>query len=125
MFRGVLLKVGRAHFRAASGTAYLACKGDEASLVDLGPEDIEDIYKARAAIEREAGRLVLQGDTAALAAELNAVLERMHDALENDKWQDVATADLRFQDSLSRDVLALPGSRSCARWRADRSASSC
>jgi DNA-binding GntR family transcriptional regulator len=70
------------------------------SVVDLGPEDIEDIYKARAAIEREAGRLVLQGDTAALAAELNSVLERMHDALENDKWQDVATADLRFHQTI-------------------------
>jgi hypothetical protein len=36
MFRGLLLKVGRAHFRAASDTSYLACKGDDAfALGDL------------------------------------------------------------------------------------------
>lgn len=72
------------------------------SVVDLGPEDIEDIYKARVAIELEAGRLVLQGGTTKLAAELNVVLERMHAALEKDKWQDVAIADLEFHQTIVR-----------------------
>ena len=73
------------------------------SVVDLGPEDIEDIYKARAAIELEAGRLVLQQDqedTAGLATELNTVLERMHDALEEDRWQDVAALDVKFHQTV-------------------------
>lgn len=70
------------------------------SVVDLGPEDIEDIYKARVAIELEAGRLVLQQDTTKLATELNVILERMHDALEDDRWQDVATADVKFHQTI-------------------------
>jgi DNA-binding GntR family transcriptional regulator len=70
------------------------------SVVELGPEDIEDVYTARAAIEREAGRIVLRGDTTALTAQLNVVLVRMLQALENDKWQDVATADLKFHQTI-------------------------
>lgn len=76
------------------------------SVVDLGPEDIEDIYKARVAIELEAGRLVLQHDTAGLAIELNVILERMHHALEEDRWQDVATADLTFHQTIVRATLS-------------------
>ncbi|MGX9898943.1 GntR family transcriptional regulator [Arthrobacter sp. SA17] len=68
--------------------------------MDLGPEDIDDIYTARMAIELEAGRLVLQQDTAELAAELNTVLERMHDALEEDRWQDVAAEDVKFHQTI-------------------------
>jgi DNA-binding GntR family transcriptional regulator len=70
------------------------------SVVDLGPEDIEDVYTARAAIEREAGRLVLRGDTTDLTAQLDAVLDRMFQALQKDKWQDVATADLKFHQTI-------------------------
>jgi DNA-binding GntR family transcriptional regulator len=70
------------------------------SVVDLGPEDIEDVYTARAAIEREAGRLVLRGDTTQLSAELKAVLDSMFQALQNNKWQDVAIADLKFHQTI-------------------------
>jgi DNA-binding GntR family transcriptional regulator len=70
------------------------------SVVELGPEDIEDVYKARAAIEREAGRLVLQEGTSELIPQLDAVLARMLQALENDKWHDVATADLTFHQTI-------------------------
>lgn len=70
------------------------------SVVELGPEDIEDVYTARAAIEREAGRLVLRDDTTQLSAQLDAVLDRMSQALQNDKWQDVATADLQFHQTI-------------------------
>jgi DNA-binding GntR family transcriptional regulator len=70
------------------------------SVVNLGPEDIEDIYKARLAIELEAGRLVLQQDTAELAAELNTILERMRGALEDDRWQDVANEDVKFHQAI-------------------------
>ncbi|WP_461163993.1 GntR family transcriptional regulator [Arthrobacter sp. R4-81] len=70
------------------------------SVVDLGPADIEDIYKARMAIELEAGRLVLQEDTAELAAKLNTVLESMHNALEEDRWQDVAAEDVKFHQTI-------------------------
>lgn len=70
------------------------------SVVDLGTEDIEDIYKARVAIEVEAGRLVLQEDTDELAAELNTILQRMHNALEEDRWQDVAAEDVNFHQTI-------------------------
>lgn len=70
------------------------------SVVDLGPEDIEDVYKARTAIEREAGRLVLRTDRGQLVSELAGVLEHMSEALENDRWQDVATADLKFHQTI-------------------------
>ena len=70
------------------------------SVVDLGPEDIEDIYKARLAIELEAGRLVLQEDTAELAAELNTILERLQSALEDDRLQDVAVLDVKFHQTI-------------------------
>lgn len=76
------------------------------SVVDLGPEDIKDIYKARVAIELEAGRLVLQQDTTKLAAELNKVLQRMHDALEDDRWHDVATEDVKFHQTIVRATLS-------------------
>ena len=70
------------------------------SVVELGPEDIEDVYLARAAIEREAARLVLRGDTTGLTARLDAVLGDMSRALENDKWHDVATADVTFHQTI-------------------------
>lgn len=70
------------------------------SVVELGPEDIEDVYTARAAIEREAGRLVLRSDTTELTAQLDAVLSDMFQALENDKWHDVATADVKFHQTI-------------------------
>lgn len=70
------------------------------SVVDLGPEDIEDIYRARVAIELEAGRLVLQEDTAELAAGLNTILELLQDALQDDRWQDVAVLDVRFHQTI-------------------------
>jgi DNA-binding GntR family transcriptional regulator len=70
------------------------------SVVELGPKDIEDIYTARAAIEREAGRLVLQTDTTGLIAQLKVVLERMNEALDQDKWNDVVTADLKFHQTI-------------------------
>ena len=70
------------------------------SVVELGPEDIEDVYLARAAIEREAARLVLRGDTTGLTARLDAVLGDMFQALENDKGHDVATADVKFQQTI-------------------------
>jgi DNA-binding GntR family transcriptional regulator len=46
------------------------------SVVDLGPEDIEDVYTARAAIEREAGRLVLRGDTVQLTKLMRSWITR-------------------------------------------------
>ena len=70
------------------------------SVVELGPEDIEDVYMARAAIEREAARLVLRGDTTGLSAQLDAVLDDMSRALENDAWHDVATADVTFHQTI-------------------------
>jgi DNA-binding GntR family transcriptional regulator len=70
------------------------------SVVDLGPEDIEDVYTARAAIEREAGRLILRSDTTELIAQLKLVLERMSAAVEQDKWNDVVTADLKFHETI-------------------------
>lgn len=70
------------------------------SVIELGPKDIEDVYLARAAIEREAARLVLKGNTDEVSARLGDVLDRMSHALDNDNWNDVATADLRFHQTI-------------------------
>jgi DNA-binding GntR family transcriptional regulator len=70
------------------------------SVVELAPEDMEDVYMARRAIEREAARLVLRDDTTGLTAQLDAVIGDMSQALEQDKWHDVATADVKFHQTI-------------------------
>jgi DNA-binding GntR family transcriptional regulator len=70
-------------------------------VVDLGPQDIEDLYKARNAIEREAGRLVLRStDTSQLISQLAEVLHEMSLAIKENRWRDVAGSDLKFHEAI-------------------------
>lgn len=71
-----------------------------AFVVDLGPEDIEDVYKARAAIERQSARLVLAGPTAELTADLEQILADMAAAFKADNWSEMVLADLKFHQTI-------------------------
>ena len=61
--------------------------------------DLEDLYFARAAVERAAMlRLIDQGMPAALLARLEQALTRMSLAIEESQWDQVSAADLRFHE---------------------------
>ncbi|PSL00904.1 DNA-binding GntR family transcriptional regulator [Murinocardiopsis flavida] len=70
------------------------------SVVQLGIEDIADVYRARLAVEREAARVVFTGDHVRLAAALERVLGDMRVALDNRVWADVSRADLTFHQTI-------------------------
>ena len=65
----------------------------------LTNEDIEDIYHARAAIERASMlRLIDRGLSAATLAALEQALGEMDVAIADEDWSAVAAADLRFHE---------------------------
>lgn len=70
------------------------------SVVQLGIDDIADIYRARLAVEREAARVVFTGDCGRLATALDDVLETMRTALGDHVWGDVSRADLMFHQTI-------------------------
>jgi DNA-binding GntR family transcriptional regulator len=64
-------------------------------------EDIDDLYFARAALERAAVlRLTERGAPAALLATLEQDVRRMAMAIEQHRWVDVSAADLRFHSHI-------------------------
>lgn len=69
-------------------------------VVDLGPEDVADLYKARNAIEREAGRLVIRTDRRQLVSQLTQVLDEMSSAIKDNRWRDIAGSDLKFHETI-------------------------
>lgn len=61
--------------------------------------DLEDLFFARAAVERAAMlRLIDQGLPAALLARLEQALARMSLAIENEAWVEVSASDLHFHE---------------------------
>lgn len=69
-------------------------------VIELGPDDVRDVYLARAAIERTAVSILVQaGDRAALDA-LATRLREMEQAIETSDWSAVADLDLRFHETL-------------------------
>lgn len=66
----------------------------------LDGNDIEDVYRARTAVERAAVQAILErGDTNALSS-IERLLERMAKAADKDRWATVADLDLKFHEAL-------------------------
>lgn len=69
-------------------------------VIDLGADEIDDIYLARGAVERSAVRVLLQDGDPKVFDRLDKLLERMAKAAERDNWSAVADLDLQFHEVL-------------------------
>ena len=70
-------------------------------VVELGEDDLADVYLARAAIEGAALRRITAGpERAGIAARLEAAVARMEEAVAKQDWLAVGDADLAFHRSL-------------------------
>jgi DNA-binding GntR family transcriptional regulator len=69
-------------------------------VITLTPDDVRDIYTARAAVERAAGSLILGRDPAQAAARLDKVHREMKKAALRADYPAVSDADLRFHETL-------------------------
>ncbi|MGI8312514.1 GntR family transcriptional regulator [Saccharopolyspora hattusasensis] len=64
-------------------------------------DDLDDLYFARAAVERAAlQRLTARGAPATLIANLEQAVEQLAQAVDNEDWDHVSAADLRFHQHL-------------------------
>jgi len=80
-------------------------------VISLEPEDVRDIYTARAAVERAAVSLIVKGDRHAAADRLKVVHDEMVVAAERGDRAGLSDADLRFHETL----VGLSGSPRLAR----------
>jgi DNA-binding GntR family transcriptional regulator len=78
----------------------VAVRNRSTSVVQLGPDDIADVYQGRLAIEREAARVVLSRDGKDVADALDAVVRAMTDSLATKTWGEVARTDLSFHQTI-------------------------
>jgi DNA-binding GntR family transcriptional regulator len=69
-------------------------------VVTLTPDDVRDIYTARAAVERAAASLILRRDPGQAAARLGKVHREMKKAALRTDYPAVSDADLRFHETL-------------------------
>jgi DNA-binding GntR family transcriptional regulator len=69
-------------------------------VIDLGPEDIHDIYSARLAIEGAAVLRILQDGHEEVAAQLDEAVAEMATAADGDDPVAVSEADIRFHELL-------------------------
>ncbi len=69
-------------------------------VIALAPDDVRDVYTARAAVERAAVALILWGDRSAAATHLEAVHADMVVAAELNDRAALSDADLRFHEAL-------------------------
>jgi DNA-binding GntR family transcriptional regulator len=69
-------------------------------VVTFTPDDVRDIYVARAAVERAAASLILRRDPAQAAARLDKVHREMKKAALRTDYPAVSDADLRFHETL-------------------------
>ncbi|GAA1961424.1 GntR family transcriptional regulator [Amycolatopsis minnesotensis] len=80
-------------------------------VIDLGPEDVFDIYIARSAIERAAALRIVFGERESVAAVLAESVREMATAAEQDDPTALSEADLRFHEAL----IAASGSKRLVR----------
>jgi DNA-binding GntR family transcriptional regulator len=83
-------------------------------VVELDPDDVRDIYFARAAIERAAVMLILQSEPKQVATRLASVHREMKAAARRSDYTALSDADLRFHEVL----VAQSGSKRLARMYA-------
>jgi DNA-binding GntR family transcriptional regulator len=69
-------------------------------VIELGPDDIDDIYLARAAVERTAVALLVRERDEAAIAMLAACVDAMERVAGSSEWAALAELDLRFHESL-------------------------
>jgi len=69
-------------------------------VIALAPDDVRDVYTARAAVERAAVALILRGNRSAAATHLEAVHADMIAAAELNDRAALSDADLRFHEAL-------------------------
>ncbi|SFB04999.1 DNA-binding transcriptional regulator, GntR family [Amycolatopsis marina] len=78
----------------------VAVRNRSTSVVQLGPDDIADVYQGRLAIEREAARVVLGRGREDVADALDEVVGAMSDSLARKTWAEVARTDLSFHQTI-------------------------
>lgn len=69
-------------------------------VVDLGADDVADVYRARLAVEREAIRAVCEARDPEALDRLDALVERMGRAAEGGRWARLAELDREFHQAL-------------------------
>jgi DNA-binding GntR family transcriptional regulator len=69
-------------------------------VMELGLDDVHDVYLARKAIEHEAARRVLDRDRSELVATLEGIVKDMRAAEKAKKRSAMVEADLRFHEAL-------------------------
>jgi len=69
-------------------------------VITLGPDDVRDIYIARAAIERTAVTLILRQDRERAVARLTEVHRKMQDAAARADYHTLSDSDLEFHEVL-------------------------
>lgn len=69
-------------------------------VVSLDVDDVDDVYLARAAIEREAARQILRRDDREALRRLDALVKEMARAARSGTWATIADTDLAFHEAL-------------------------
>lgn len=69
-------------------------------VVSLDAGDVDDIYRARRAIEREAARQLLRRDDRGAVGRLDALVKEMAAAARSGTWSAIADVDLAFHEAL-------------------------
>lgn len=80
-------------------------------VTELDEDDVVDVYRARRAVERAAAEMVVQRDDAAALDPLARLVERMRDAAQRGRWNNVVDLDRRFHEGL----VAAAGSKRLSR----------
>jgi DNA-binding GntR family transcriptional regulator len=69
-------------------------------VMEVGADEVADIFIARRAIEREAAQQLPERDRSALVAKLGRIVDEMQAAQDAEDRQKVIEADLRFHEAL-------------------------
>ncbi|MCW2994246.1 MAG: GntR family transcriptional regulator [Conexibacter sp.] len=69
-------------------------------VVELGREDVDDIYLARHAVERTALSVVLDRADQEAIGRLAPIVDQMRQAVDGGRWAEIADLDLRFHEQL-------------------------
>lgn len=69
-------------------------------VISPGPSDVEDIYRARGAVEREAALAVVRSRPPAVLDRLREIVTEMGSAARTGEWMSVARLDLAFHETL-------------------------